>query len=122
MRYHGKAFRKKVKVLWHGIVNSGSGAHPTVRAQDRKGRMTDPDCLRTRIRSSDDLAVLPPQSSTQMPFRGSGTRDVQPPTVPQFRKFLIVPPSKFEISIHVNDVTVRPLHLQRIIKVHVFVI
>jgi hypothetical protein len=33
--------------------------------------------LRTRIRSSDDLAVLPPQSSTQMPFRGSGTRDVQ---------------------------------------------
>src|ERR1700722_13326052 len=77
MRYHGKAFRKKVKVLWHGIVNSGSGAHPTVRAQDRKGRMTDPDCLRTRIRSSDDLAVLPPQSSTQMPFRGSGTRDVQ---------------------------------------------
>src|ERR1700675_2281730 len=74
MRYHGKAFRKKVKVLWHGIVNSGSGAHPTVRAQDRKGRMTDPDCLRTRIRSSDDLAVLPPIFHADTDSRKQDTR------------------------------------------------
>jgi hypothetical protein len=78
MRYHGKAFRKKVKVLWHGIVNSGSGAHPTVRAQDRKGRMRDPDCLRTRIRSSDDLAVLPPNLPRRCRFAEAGRETYNP--------------------------------------------
>jgi hypothetical protein len=38
--------------------NSG-WARPTVRAQDRKGRTTDRDCLRTRVPSRIDLAVLP---------------------------------------------------------------
>src|SRR6266481_2444890 len=38
--------------------NSG-WARPTVRAQDRKGRTADRDCLRTRVPSRIDLAVLP---------------------------------------------------------------
>src|ERR1700733_9448472 len=49
---------------WQGLSQEGQGPlardcklglrRPSYRrAQDRKGRMTDPDCLRTRIRSSD---------------------------------------------------------------------
>jgi hypothetical protein len=57
----GAPFEKKGKVLWRRIVNSG-WARPTVRAQDRKGRTTDRDCLRTRIPSRIDLAVLPRHS------------------------------------------------------------
>src|ERR1700722_271027 len=61
--------------------NSGSGAHPTVRAQDRKGRMTDPDCLRTCIRSSDDLAVLPSHLPRGYPFAEAGHETYNPEAV-----------------------------------------
>src|ERR1700733_2669587 len=59
MSHHGDAFRKKVNVIWHWVVNSGfSPALPFV-LKTAKGRLTDLDCLRTRVQSSSDLVFLP---------------------------------------------------------------
>jgi hypothetical protein len=58
--------------------NSG-WARPTVRAQDRKGRTTDRDGLRTRVPSRIDLAVLPAiLTADAMPPKNSRpTRTIQ---------------------------------------------
>src|SRR3984957_13412605 len=59
MSHHGDAFRKKVKVLWHWIVNSGFSPDLPFVLKTAKGRLTDLDCLRTRVQSSSDLVFLP---------------------------------------------------------------
>ena len=59
MSHHGDAFRKKVKVLWHWIVNSGFSPDLPFVLKTAKGRLTDLDCLRTRVQSSSDLVILP---------------------------------------------------------------
>jgi hypothetical protein len=59
MSYHGDAFRKKVKVLWHWIVNSGFSPDLPFVLKTAKGRLTDLDCLRTRVQSRSDLVILP---------------------------------------------------------------
>jgi hypothetical protein len=58
--------------------NSG-WARPTVRAQDRKGRTTDRDCLRTRVPSRIDLAVLPAilTADAKTPKNSGSTRTIQ---------------------------------------------
>ena len=58
--------------------NSG-WARPTVRAQDRKGRTTDRDCLRTRVPSRIDLAVLPAilTADAKPPKNSRSTRTIQ---------------------------------------------
>src|ERR1700722_18023187 len=58
--------------------NSG-WARPTVRAQDRKSRTTDRDCLRTRVPSRIDLAVLPAilTADATPPKNSRSTRTIQ---------------------------------------------
>jgi hypothetical protein len=71
-----RTFRKKGKVLWRRIATRGG---PTVRAQDRKGRTTDRDCLRTRVPSRIDLAVLPAilTADAKPPKNSQSTRTIQ---------------------------------------------
>ena len=58
--------------------NSG-WARPAVRAQDRKGRTTDRDCLRPRVPSRIDLAVLPAilTANAKPPKNSQSTRTIQ---------------------------------------------
>jgi hypothetical protein len=53
-----RTFRKKGKVLWRRIVTRGGPGLPFA-LKTEKGRTTDRDCLRTRVPSRIDLAVLP---------------------------------------------------------------
>ena len=63
--------------------NSG-WARPAVRAQDRKGRTTDRDCLRPRVPSRIDLAVLPAilTADAEPPKNSRSTRTIQESSAP----------------------------------------
>ena len=73
-----RTFRKKGKVLWRRIVTRGGPGLPFA-LKTEKGRTTDRDCLRTRVPSRIDLAVLPAilTADAKPPKNSRSTRTIQ---------------------------------------------